>query len=408
MSSLQSAPSFDDLFASYGPNYQPLPDSVRLATPGFSGATVLCLETSRGPCALRFWPEAGPEQARWETIGHFLIQMQKRGVPELAPPIRRVDGRLCGFWAGRLVHLEPWRPGQPVTQPAEWQQAAVGEILARLHLTAATFVPNAAESVWLAKSCVHFSPALVSRRRQLRELLGPGGGEQLAAEVFSQPDGSWMSRLCRFQQQLQVWGEPLEQQLQQFAAITLPLQPVLRDVWRDHLLFSADQLTGLIDAGACRTDSVLCDLSRCLGSLFGNQSVGWEAVLTCYQTQRPLALIERQALPVFDLSNLLLSARGCFRLLARLAAEQSASNRFNLSGAFPGLAADLTRAPASELFTTSLTASLTASFPASLNAASAPPALLARLQQRLDEYLQRLETYRPFLADLQRILQLPG
>jgi Ser/Thr protein kinase RdoA (MazF antagonist) len=98
-------------------------------------------------------------------------------------------------------------------------------------------------------------------------------------------------------------------ELQLAAQTTVPLQPVLRDVWHDHVLFTGDDVTGLIDASACRSESVSADLARLLGSLLGEDDrEGWDFALTAYQRLRPLSVAELALIPVLDRSGVLLSA----------------------------------------------------------------------------------------------------
>src|SRR5262249_55243269 len=47
----------------------------------------------------------------------------------------------------------------------------------------------------------------------------------------------------------------------------VPLQYCVGDVWHDNLLFTGDQLTGLVDYAAVKVDHVAADLGRMLGSL---------------------------------------------------------------------------------------------------------------------------------------------
>lgn len=90
-------------------------------------------------------------------------------------------------------------------------------------------------------------------------------------------------------------------------AIARPVQPVIRDVWHDHILFTDDQVTGLVDFGAMRMDSVSVDLSRLLGSLLGGPSEKWDQAFEAYQQLRQLAPAEIQFAKDLDSCASLLS-----------------------------------------------------------------------------------------------------
>jgi Ser/Thr protein kinase RdoA (MazF antagonist) len=93
----------------------------------------------------------------------------------------------------------------------------------------------------------------------------------------------------------------------------VPTHPVIRDVWHDHLLFTGDAVTGLIDFGAMRNDSIAVDVSRLLGSLVGDDIQGWKHGLGAYQQIRPLSRAEDELIGTLDSSTILLSGLNWLR-----------------------------------------------------------------------------------------------
>ncbi len=81
----------------------------------------------------------------------------------------------------------------------------------------------------------------------------------------------------------------------------------LRDVWHDHVLFDGDQVTGLVDLGACGVDSPMADLSRLLGSLVGDDTSLWLRGMAAYGEVRALTGADRMLLDAYDATSVLLS-----------------------------------------------------------------------------------------------------
>jgi Ser/Thr protein kinase RdoA (MazF antagonist) len=81
---------------------------------------------------------------------------------------------------------------------------------------------------------------------------------------------------------------------------SLPLQPCLCDVWHDHVLFTVNKVTGLIDYGGVKIDHVAVDLARLLGSMAEDNMVLVAAGLQAYMRVRPLSLEEQRLVGLLD------------------------------------------------------------------------------------------------------------
>ena len=64
------------------------------------------------------------------------------------------------------------------------------------------------------------------------------------------------------------------------------------DLWHDHILFTGNAVTGLIDFGSVKEDHVAVDLARLLGSMIGDDAAIWEVGLSAYQRIQPLSAEE--------------------------------------------------------------------------------------------------------------------
>jgi homoserine kinase type II len=99
----------------------------------------------------------------------------------------------------------------------------------------------------------------------------------------------------------------VEDQLVAATQVVVPLQPCIRDIWHEHVLFTGDQVSGIIDFGAMRTDCVATDVTRLLGSLVGDDAAGWKSGIEAYCEVRPLTSAESRLLSAFDQSAVLIS-----------------------------------------------------------------------------------------------------
>ena len=349
MPSLQSEQELRHTIGLYGPAFQPVRWPPASATAGFSGASVYQYRAANQNYALRIWPASERSIPKLESLTRLLEDFHRQGITYVAPAVRKTDGTVATIsTSGRMIHIEPWLPGESIAANSFSPQKLKNIMLAlaRLHLTAANHVPNQVHYLWIRPAYTGQSASLKYRLKKMEQHLKTGIPLALGSRSVSEEAKIIYQRLQTvFRSQAALLWEELKIASQQ----NLPLQPVFKDVWRDHILFLDDEVTGIIDPGAFGCDSVLTDITRLLGSIAGNDWNRWNEAIAIYQTIRPLNQTEQKMLAVFDHSNLLLSAIGCF--------EKYMSPSF---------------ASASDQFSASQQ---------------------TRLSSRLEEYLNRLESY---------------
>lgn len=281
---------------------------VQTVAGGFSGAHVWRVETTAGPRALRSTPASQVDVARLAGLHRLLAHVGAAGMTQVPVPLTALDGTTFFELRGQVWQLEPWMPGEPDywSNPDPARLSAAMICLARWHVAAARFQPRESESAWFFSNPAGKSPGLAERAR---EIVRRGGPEcdtlrhKLASCAWKEFAEIGRSILDHF-----VGLAPrVESQLRIGLEAIVPLQPCLRDIWHDHVLFTGNEVTGLIDAHAARSDCVASDLARLLGSLVGDDCAGWDAGLAAYQTVRPLALSELALVALFDQSAVLLS-----------------------------------------------------------------------------------------------------
>ena len=85
------------------------------------------------------------------------------------------------------------------------------------------------------------------------------------------------------------------------------LHPCIRDIWHEHVLYEGDRVSGLIDFGSLRIESVAADVARLLGSMVLDDEEGWHAGIEAYGAARPLSPGELRLVKAFDHSTVLMS-----------------------------------------------------------------------------------------------------
>jgi Ser/Thr protein kinase RdoA (MazF antagonist) len=237
---------------------------------GFSGAHVWRGDENLTPrLALKAWPpNTTPERLR-QIHAWMLAVRQLPFVPEVLPG---AGGRTAFLESDRVWDCCRWLPGEPRPTPTPEDVAAACEAVAALHVAWATFaaprgpcpgVRNRLRVLAENESLLRAGPdALPSVSPELDPLLrravGLAGRLAPLAIAALRP---WEHRACA-------------------------LQPCVRDLRGEHVLFSAHAVTGIIDFGAAAVDHPAVDLARLLTDLTGSDPSLFTAGLNAYRTAR--------------------------------------------------------------------------------------------------------------------------
>ena len=278
------------------------------ATCGFSGAIITKLFGAMGEFSLRGWPQNSLPRARLAGLHRLAAEVHRHGVTQVPVPIAALDGSTVVEAHGRYWQLEPWMTGEADfwENPNQQRLRAAMICLAQWHQAAANFGPRRQERDWFESRAGCTSPA-VAERLELIQQFNSQTCEHIHQELKQQESGvprELAETILRLYQQA---AGRVAAELNSIREFQFHLQPCIRDIWHDHILFTNNQVTGLIDLGACRTENVTTDLARLLGSLVGDDRQAWKTALDVYQQQRPLTLDELRLVKVFDRSTVVLA-----------------------------------------------------------------------------------------------------
>ncbi len=284
-------------------------------TGGFSGAVIWRVSItgegsrSRDLC-LRRWPQSHPSLTGLLAIHGLLRHVSTAGFDIVPVPLTTRQGETHVVLEDHLWELSHWMPGEAslATEPTPEKLATAMQMLAQFHQAAQSysFQGDAARTAP--------SPGLAERLAMIQNL--QQGGLQQLWQATRTAEASDLRELAF--ELLEGIGHSLDavaSYLQQVVHVPLPLQWCMRDVRHDHVLFTGDKVSGLLDFGAVAVDSVACDLSRLLGSIVNDHPTSWQAGIEAYAQQRSLSPAELRAIVGFDQGGLLCSATNWVRWL---------------------------------------------------------------------------------------------
>lgn len=223
------------------------------------------LDTTLGSYVLTIFEQAPGEQLSFHM--QLLAHLAGQGIPCPAPVANRRN-EYFGQLQGKPAVLVSRLPGSTESNPNLAQCAAIGGMLAELHVAAQTCPIQSAhqrDGAWCTRVAVQIEPWL---DRDDAELLGD--------EV-------------RYQQRARP--------------INLPRGIIHADLFRDNVLFVGDQVSGLLDFYFAGVDDLLFDLAVtvndwCATATGGLDSERCAALLAAYGRRRPLSASEQAAWPI--------------------------------------------------------------------------------------------------------------
>ena len=275
-------------------------------------------DPARRTLCLRRWPTEHPSRERLQFIHAVLSHAERNGITCLPVPITTKDGQSFVDHAGHLWELAPWLPGTADYDhsPSRAKLGTAMSALANFHRATIDF--PIATSQWLAGQ----PPPIAKRLAKLQQLTHSAANE-LAHSIT---DTTWPDLAPLARQFIAALSNAVPRaiaQLEPLASIPLPLQVCLRDIWHDHVLFTGDEVTGIVDFGAVDVDTPATDIARLLGSLVPTspprraegpgeghlEAEHWQTGLAAYSAIRPLSEEEMRAVKALDSSGTILA--GC-------------------------------------------------------------------------------------------------
>lgn len=287
-------------------------DSCHLEQPaearGFSGADIVRVTDGDRVWCLRRWPGSDLSAARIMALHRFLNWLGQRGVDQVPVPAPTPTGNTLVTSLESWWQLEPWMPGVADFHQSGSDQRlrSLMQTLACVHRAADAYDCKHSDVTWFGRHPRSTAPA--ARERVQQTEFWDSQQTAAARSLLKKKPSPEFDRLADdILRMYELARGPVLAQLVEVAACDFRLHPCLRDLWHDHVLFTGEEVTGLIDPSATRMENVASDLSRLLGSLFEDDHERWETALEMYHTVRPLSNDERRLIGVLDRSSVLLS-----------------------------------------------------------------------------------------------------
>jgi len=253
---------------------------------GFSGAQLWKAKALNDHFCVRRWPQAHPSHEHLQWIHSVLFRAAEKGCEFIPAPILNNEHQSIVSHQGHLWEVTRWMPGSADLA----KNCTVAKVMAAFRALAEFHVAVEPENR-LEKPSAGIQERLdfVNRfGRDLPEMASRCSGAEL--------DGHTMQLCTDIVELARLRLPTLPNLLKPVVGKPLPLQPCIRDIWHQHVLFHDDHVTGIIDFGAMRIETVAFDFARLLGSLRSQSRDLQQTAIEAYTSLRALSDLEMQTM----------------------------------------------------------------------------------------------------------------
>lgn len=233
---------------------------------GFSGAEVWRGDDNFGKpvVALKAWPVGFPVE-RLKQIHRWMSQAERLAfVPTI---VRTTRGDSFVVAANRLWDATTWKAGAPLSAPSENEVVAACAAVARLH------------TVWAERSRRAICPGVANRIHLLREWPTAPRFQIDSLDLSS----NLKSLLHKASRLADTVAPAMLRDLSEWESKSLRVQPCVRDLRGEHVLFHDAVVVGIVDYGAMAEDSPAIDLARLLGDYSASNLEHFDIGLQSYR-----------------------------------------------------------------------------------------------------------------------------
>ena len=258
---------------------------------GLSSSRIFkCFGPDGSAFCLKYWPDEGQAQ-RLEAIHLGMKQLTVGGVG-FTPVVMSTEShssvvRYQGCW-----ELISWLPGEAnyLRSPNRKKLLSAVLAVAKMH------------DVWSEQQAVALSPTIAQRLQRLEQ------AEAICNRNHSRTAQATDHLAKRTEHHIKQISGVLRPKLMQLVRAETVVHFCIRDLRAEHLLFTGEDVTGVVDFGAAKVDDPMTDLVRLLSTLEPDDESARLHALADYADARGIAPLDYDKFRVMDLAATLLSA----------------------------------------------------------------------------------------------------